>query len=277
MRIACLCPTYKRPECLPNAAMCYINQFIHRHFLKVETHLFILDDANQYTSELIQRPSDPGFCTITIKSQNDRLPSLPEKYQALVDLANNWDADAYVIWEDDDVFLPWHLSNIHHALESGVQFYRHPKVWSTYGQHKRGMIMENAAGRFHSSWAFTRELYEKVGGYMGLIDSPNSVTPTKQLNFDQRMGAALAAVDHLGIGDKAYCPSYVYRWGNSTYHGSAHGDSGYATLWAHLGREPAPFQGRLKPNFDSETEILWRLGLSHHASHLQTYPDWDVR
>lgn len=279
MRIACLCPTYKRPECLPNAAACYVNQYIH-HFGKfpnVETRMFILDDANQYASEMLHRPYDPGISTIAIVSQEQRYPSLPEKYQALVELANNWDADVYVIWEDDDVFLPWHLTNIHLAINEGAHYYRHPLVFSNYMQNRRGMITEGAAGRFHSSWAFTRDLYERVGGYMGLLDAPDEKVPTKRLNFDQRIGRQLELGDpHSIIGPKFY-PSYCYRWGNSTYHGSAQGDAGYASLWEELGNRPAPFQGRLEPEFDAETELLWRIGLEHWNRHLVSYPAMEVR
>lgn len=280
MKLGILTPTYKRPECLPNAAACFVNQDIHKTGYQangVECRMFVLDDANQYTTQAFHRPSPHGCCFIDVLSHSSRYPSLPEKYQALVDLANMWGADAYVIWEDDDVFLPWHLSNIVRAFENGVRYYRTPEVYSNYNEQKQGMHFEGAAGRFHSSWAFTRDVYEEIGGYAGLLDAPSDQAPTKHLNFDQRIGARLRVADPNPPIDETYFPAYVYRWGNSTYHGSAFGDWGYADLWAELGRRPAPFIGKLDPQFDTETEVLWRIGLKAYRLFLEAHPEMKVQ
>lgn len=274
MKIACLTPTYKRPECLPNAAACFVNQDIHlRNCNEVEARMFVLDDANQYATGVVHRPCYNGSAFIDVLSHNSRHPSLPDKFQALVDLANEWGADAYVVWEDDDVFLPWHLSNIYRGFNSGARFYRTPEVWSNYNEQKQGMHFEGASGRFHSSWAFTRAIYEETGGYGDLLDSPSDAKLTRHLNFDQRLGARLRTADPKPPIDDSYFPAYVYRWGNSTYHGSAFGDNGYADLWESLGRRPAPFVGQLDPQFDSETEVLWRIGLRAYKLFLDSHPE----
>lgn len=262
IRIACLCPTYKRPECLPNAVQCFIQQWAHSQ-PEFDCRLFVLDDAGQYFSQLVNRPVNPGIAMTVLKSHTYRYPSLPLKYEALVELANEWDADGYVIWEDDDIFLPWHLSNIGKAFADGIRYYRHPDVFSTYLENKQGLHLEEAAGRFHSSWAFTREVYEQVGGYSALLDEVTDTSPTKKLNFDQRLGALLRMADPPMREDYYYrlCPSYVYRWGNPTYHGSAFGESGYADLWERLGKQEASYIGELVPEFDTETEVVWRKAL----------------
>jgi hypothetical protein len=122
------------------------------------------------------------------------------------------------------------------------------------------MHMEPAGGRFHSSWAFTRDLYEKIGGYAEYTG----------LDFDQRIGFKLAEADPRPPIDETYCPAYVYRWGNTTYHGSAQGMEGYATLWDALGKQPAPFMGKVVPAFDEETKLLSRIGATVFAQFLMS-------
>jgi len=236
-RIACLCPTYKRPECLANVAECFSRQTYPEDLRR----LFILDDANQHRS-------NPDFPSIQVTNTPSRLKSLPEKFNSLATLSQDWEPDVFAIWEDDDVFLPWHLDSISNAVDRGGEYLISEEVWSTYQEPKGGMHLEGAAGRFHSSWAFTSDLFNRVGGY----------PDTSRLDFDQQMGFRLrqvGTVEHYSDND--VLPSYVYRWGNPTYHGSQAGEEGFQSLWDSLAGLPSPLVGPLQPRFDSETTLIY--------------------
>lgn len=248
MKIACLCPTYKRPQFLANAAACFYGQDLPGG---VEARLFILDDAGQFVHEYVHTQFGNLHASLYLVSQADRIPfdeGLPGKYRRLVGMARHWEADVYVVWEDDDIFLPWHLSNVVEAVSRGIHYMRLPTVYSTYGCVKGQAKRENAAGRFHSSWAFTREIYDYVDGY----------PITNRLDFDQQLNRKLERADPLDETRRKILadltPGYVYRWGNNVYHGSQAGEMGFADLWQSLEHLPAPFIGQLVPQYDLQTQ-----------------------
>jgi len=242
-RLACLCPTYKRPNCLANAAACYVQQTYPAHL----SRLFVLDDASQHADSPV---SDDGIRCIV---QSSRYTTLPAKFAALIDIATaEWNPDAFVIWEDDDVFLPWHLQSISDAIMSGGEYLTSRTVHSTYEQPMGGTVLEGADGRFHSSWAFTVDLLKRIGGY------PN----TARLDFDQQLGSALkaeAGTAHHYSYPRGPQPSYVYRWGNGIYHGSQRGEEGFQSLWDELSQLPAPYVGALVPKMDRETTLIHKV------------------
>ena len=87
MFITALCPTYRRPKLLANA----IAQFQAQDHPDKE--MIILDDAQQ-----ILEQSGENW---RLYSAAARYPSLPEKYAAMIALADPR-TEAFVIWEDDD-------------------------------------------------------------------------------------------------------------------------------------------------------------------------------
>ncbi|MGH8498132.1 MAG: glycosyltransferase, partial [Methylococcales bacterium] len=240
--IACLCPTYKRPEYLRNSIACFVSQ---THPNKV---LVILDDAGQHAAR--EFPAEDW----RLVSQPDRCPNLPAKFNALAAMAPR--ADILVVWEDDDIYLPHHLAAIAEAAAStGEAAYFAPNRVLTTTNHLRSGTRENAAsGGFHASWAYTRRLWELLGGY----DYGN------RLDFDQHMGrrcrdaVGVAHYDETDIG-RRFGPSYVYRWGNGVYHGSQAGTEGYANLWRRLGELPFERIERTGPRMDAATSIIYAL------------------
>ena len=244
-KIACLCPTYKRPKCLANAVACFDAQ----NYSKNLCRLFILDDANQHSTKYIDTNSN-----IRVSSTARRYSSLPDKFNMLVEISarngGNWKPDIFVVWEDDDVFLPQHLSLISEAATRGGDYFESETVWSNYQEPMGQIHLEGAAGRFHSSWAFTSELYERVGGY------PN----TNRLDFDQQLGAKFRdnGKRELYSWNGGPEPTYVYRWGNGIYHGSQQGEDGFAGLWDKIEKYPAPRIGELVPRFDPETALIYK-------------------
>jgi hypothetical protein len=137
MKIAALMPTYGRPQLVANALACFLAQ----DYSMEKRRLLILDDAGQIAPQ--------SGADWQVWSTAKKLPSLPAKYKFLVDRANEWGADAYCIWDDDDIYLPWHLSS--HVRALATAGWSHPKkVWSLY---TGSLELESGIGRFHGALA----------------------------------------------------------------------------------------------------------------------------
>jgi hypothetical protein len=97
MKISCLMPTYGRPTLVQNAIACFEAQ----DYPADRRRLLILDDAGQ-----IAPHHSEGW---SVWSMPLRMETLTAKYAKLGELDEGW-AYVYVIWDDDDIYLPWHLS-----------------------------------------------------------------------------------------------------------------------------------------------------------------------
>ena len=191
--VSCLCPTYRRPKLLENSIACFLAQ----DYPADRRELIVLDDAGE-----LQNQTGDGWQIISFPR---RFRSLPEKFNALAGLAQG---EILVVWEDDDIYLPHHISS-HVAAMDGHLWSKPSKVLSDY----TGQIQEeDATGRFHASLAFTRHAFEKVGGW----------PLTLRGDFDQQLLARLTAVGPPA--DPCYVaePAYVFRWSSTgAYHGQA--------------------------------------------------------
>lgn len=241
-RVACLCPTYGRPRLVQNALACFLAQ----DYPADRRQLLILDDAGQIANQ-----SGDNWI---VESTGKRYPSLPAKYVRLVEMAAG--ADVLVVWDDDDVYLPEHISNNVAAMERSGLGWAHPReVWSDYtGQLAR----ESAAGRFHGSVVVTRELHDQIGGWV----------QTPRADFDQQFIARLHRASpsaQFSTGD----PTYIFRWA-STGHSHCQGlmSSPANTDW--YDRVPVHDQRRVEtlvPQFDTATiRYFSELGFSPEST-----------
>ena len=226
--VSCLCPTYLRPRLLQNSLACYLAQ----DYPADRRELLILDDAGQLTPQ-----RGDGWEVISVAR---RFRSLPEKFNALAGLARG---EVLVVWEDDDIYLPWHLTAHVAALSSGG-FSKPSRVLSLY----TGTLQEEAgAGRFHASIAFTREAYETAGGW----------PLTKRGDFDQQLLTRLSQAATTVDPCHTHPPSYVFRWGSThAYHGQGLMQTASDTQWydrVPLNHPAAPARPPLSPSFDDET------------------------
>ncbi len=256
IRLACVCPTYGRPRAMiENAVACFTSQDYPSSLRK----LIILDDAGliapQTDAGLVNPRHQLAACTEAdvswaVLSTDKRWPSLPAKFNALMGLVSGW-ADAVVVWEDDDVYLPWHLTAHARALEGSP--WSHPsEVWSTYA----GLGKEPAAGRFHASLAIRAKTLWSIGGWLGVMPPGDE----KRGDFDQRLIQRLHGISPPGDPNLHRGPSYVYRWGDS---GGSHGsatmrspsDSSWYDSFEVQNRERL---GRLTPAFDPVTQEIRR-------------------
>ncbi len=161
--VSCLCPTYLRPKLLENSIACFLSQ----DYPAERRELVILDDAGQLAPQ-----SGDAWEVISVAR---RFRSLPEKFNALAGLARG---DVLVVWEDDDIYLPWHITAHVEALAHGG-FSKPSRVVSLYTGTPQE---EDATGRFHASIAFTREAFDAAGGWPLM----------KRGDFDQQFLARLS-------------------------------------------------------------------------------------
>jgi len=235
MNVVCLCPTYSaRPAVLVgNSIACF----------EAQTHsnatLIVYDDTGHF------RPTSGKRWRL--ESEAKRQPTLSEKYNRMVEMAG--DVDAFIVWEDDDIYLPWHVEACVEALKQGP--WVHPeRVLSLYPGEP---IEEPAAGRFHASLAFRRGALAEIGGWPA----------TARGDFDQQL------IRNLGnrFGPPAdpckhFPPSYVFRWAST---GCPHGQSFMRSAadeeWYERAAEQEPASGprEVVPAMDRETsEIVTR-------------------
>jgi glycosyltransferase involved in cell wall biosynthesis len=166
-----------------------IECFLRQDYPVDRRELIILDDAGQYPNQ-----SGAGWELISVPR---RFRTLAEKSNALAALASR-DADIYVVWDDDDIYLPWHISSSVAALQNSA--WSLPSRILTWND---GVLKkQRTRGLFHSAWAFSRDAFLSVGGY-----SP-------QEGADQDFGRKLR---RAGITPSNPCeshaqPSVIYRW-----------------------------------------------------------------
>jgi hypothetical protein len=203
MRILCLCPTYGRPRLAANALACFTAQDYPAHLCK----LLIFDDLGA-----LPPAYGPNWRVMSI---NRRARSLPEKYNTML-LAEGWlyNWDAVAVWDDDDIYLPWHLTAAAAALAGRAASCKPSTILSLYrpaGATGAGPWPEPGAGRFHCSCVFSAARLRQLTGWI----------QTRRADFDQQMIHATApAADTLPYSPGG--PSFVYRWGSTgTQHCSA--------------------------------------------------------
>jgi len=246
--ISVIMPVYRRARLACNAAACFLGQALPRD---CSAELIVIDDGGTFSH--IEAETRDATRRIELRSFDRRFPSLAAKYNAAVEsLETRGEARLAVLFDDDDVYLPWHLSAhvtaLAEDLAQGRPAWSKPaRVWSDYsGTWKQ----EDAAGRFHGSIAFS-------------LPCPVRWDTQAGPDFDQRFMTALRNEfgrprDPLSVNP---VPGYGFRWHTHTWHVQhfdRYGESWYDELGAVVPpMEPAP----LVPEFDSQTiRVLKDLG-----------------
>ena len=242
-RIAGLCPTAWRPKLVANALACWQAQD-----WRGPRRLFILDDSGQGNE---QSGEDWEIHVVPGPAE-----SLAAKYDWLWDHALEWGATIVAVWEDDDAYLPWHLSAAVESLYRGKAWWAHPRyVLSTYsGRLER----EPSGGRFHAALVATVEALRAIGGW----------PRTRRADFDQQLlGRLRAAFGPAADPTERHQPSYVFRWADTgsphaqakmsgpedeTWYGRAW-QAAYEACQVPLG----PAGWALRPEFDEVTRRIY--------------------
>lgn len=235
MKVACLCPTYQARQVVlvGNSIACFEAQTCLND-RGSDFRLVVYDDTDFFQSTC--------GTNWDLLSESNRHPTLSAKYNHMAAVLAP-DVDAYIVWEDDDIYLPWHVESCVAALERGP--WVHPsKVLSLYTGKARE---EGAAGRFHASLAFHREALEAVGGW----------PDTARADFDQQLIRNLRS----RFGPPAdplddFPPSYVFRWASTgCRHGQTfmRGSSDEGWFARAAGQPPAGTDRQVVVEMDAET------------------------
>jgi hypothetical protein len=229
----CLMPTYgRKPELLNNSIACFAAQsYPHKN-------LMIYDDLGTLERTWCALPN------VYVYSTRERAPSLGEKYNIMLRLANEHYAsyDAVAVWDDDDCYLPDYLAT--HART--LQDHRWSKPSRIISAFHQPPMEEPGTGRFHGSIAISRELVEEVPW----ID-------TVRATFDQEYLQALSSVVAPGDACEHGSPQYVYRWQTS---GSSHcsGLMGDTDWYAKYKPQSVENIVSLLPRMDQDTHDIYQ-------------------
>ena len=139
--ISCLCCTYNRPVLLEESIKCFIDQDYDNK------ELIILNDQEGVTLNISR-----DFDNIKIYNHSERFESLGAKRNYIKTLGNG---DYYCIWDDDDLYTPYRLS------ESVDLMQRNPQVdiikpkdsFITFD----GIKYKLATNKFHSQACIRKE------------------------------------------------------------------------------------------------------------------------
>jgi hypothetical protein len=192
--VTCLCPTYGRVERLRDAVACFLRQDYAG-----EARLLILNDAPV--------PLAAASPRIAIHNSPRRYPTLGHKRQTLLEMAST---PLVAHWDNDDVYLPWHLTSVVSALlaHPRARCARPEAAWLGWGPPGAWELRGVRRNNFEGQMVFDRARALELGGYPP-IDS----------------GQALALLDAFRRagelhtwGPPPHELSYIYRWADGLRH-----------------------------------------------------------
>jgi len=230
--IVALCPTFRRPRLTCNSVACFLEQTYPG-----ATGMLVLEDGGALN------PVDMG--NIKVLTSDTRYPDLGSKYNAMAKKAIElFDPTYFAVWEDDDVYLPYHLSvSIKAMLEERKEWAYPSRVYSLLG----GPLGITDYGVYHASIVLSRKAWEKVHwDESGQAKFDRIFMDGLRSNF----GPPADPIQHFPR------PSYVFRFQSTgAYHGQAfmrslEDKTWYATVGV-LAQKEAPID--LVPKFDEET------------------------
>jgi len=235
--VTCLCPTYGRFSRLRQAVACFLLQDYPNK------SLLILNDAEhqiQLTSRmglgreqhLLDASYPPKAAPWEIKLLNapSRFHNLGGKRQTLLEFG---ETPLVAHWDDDDIYLPWHLTHCVRAMTSfiatnqrrGRAYVKHPRpteakmvkprgAWWAVGPDDGFQVRGPCHNVFEGQILFQRETALEFGGYSPRVSGQARVLMRafQKRRFFYRF-------------DPWPFISYVYRWGDGLHHISGGGDN----------------------------------------------------
>lgn len=246
MRIAALMPTYRRPRLVANALACFLAQ------THDDKRLLIADDSGELAPqqgedwEVVQLP---------------RQPSLPAKYNLMARIAlEKWNPDAFAVFEDDDVYFAYYITNHAAALTLSPYGWSHCSwAWTDgSGGGPSGALRPEPTGhaRLHGGLAISRALFNRIGGW------PN----TRRMDFDLQMLARLRSISPPNDPCQFGPSQYYFRWASTAHpHSQAYCTGPSDEDWLTKAQAAIDFQQgtsicpiTIAPQMDAETQSLYR-------------------
>jgi hypothetical protein len=246
LKIDCLMGAYGRPALVSEALACFLGQsaLSHATMLIYNHHPIAL------------RPDHPK---VRVVNEPPPRGSLRFIRQRMLDFADPR-ADFIHWWDDDDLYLPWHLEDCLRCIGDNVAW-RPASSWMsvanvTYSRHKN---------TFEGSWIFRAD-------YLKSASLASHPTYTDHPVFLQTQDAGLLAATECG--DRT---SYIYRWGIGTAHVSEYGGScpekkqqENLQLWRRASENPA-HNGVLAP---ADLTLRWQQYLAG-TKDIVSPEDWE--
>lgn len=198
--VSCLMPTYGRPPerlwLLEESVECFRRQT----YPEDRRELIILNDAAGKGQLLTC--DVPG---VRVVNRAGRYRYLGDKINALALRARG---DLLMLWEDDDISLPWRIESSV-ALLGDAPYLNVKRSWFMSGDD---LTWEHNHGVCHNCSIFTRQAWAMVGGYEPRHD------------YDAPMDAVLARLPGAKVSPLPRPEDwwYLYRWGVSDFHVSAY-------------------------------------------------------
>lgn len=247
MKIDCLMGTYGRYSLVCESIACFLQQSA-----LAQASLLIY---NQHRVPLqIEHPR--------IRVVNEAPPAGSLRYirQRMLELSDP-SADLIHWWDDDDLYLPWHLEDCLTHIGANVAWKPATNWFST-----ENTTFSRARNSFEGSWVFS-------AGYLRASSIETHPEYTDHPVFRQTTDAGLLATTEL-----AGRTSYIYRWAIGTEHVSGYGASGregmqrgHIALWRSRSTDVRA-DGRLIP---SDMTARWQQYLDG-TKHQVTPQEWEL-
>jgi hypothetical protein len=192
MKIDCLMGTYGRYALASEALACFLQQTVTS-----EATLLIYN----------QHPVPLRFDHPRVRVVNETPPTGSLRYirRRMLELADR-SADLIHCWDDDDLYLPWHLEDCLRHIGTNVAW----KPRSCWLSHAN-VTFSRAVNFFEGSWVFRAD-------YIAAAPLDTHPTYTDHPVYKQTIERRLLATTELSGRT-----SYIYRWGTGTEHVSAYG------------------------------------------------------
>lgn len=257
--VTALCPTFRHPSLLA----CSLALWLAQDYPADRRELVILDDGGTFDSQQ-GHSLDSDFIahiTWTLHSRKTRASSLPAKYNELLMYARP-ETEIFLVWEDDDTYLPGYVSahadalKVEHVRDAEPEFSKPEWVRSDYAwkvEDGRPMPQrEKGNGRFHSSMAFTADLIRRVGGW----------PVTDRADFDQQFISRLRENAAEIVDPWPNGPiQYVYGWNTGSAHCQSTMRSPDDSTWYARGAaayKEVPHVGKLVAKLDDRAKRILR-------------------
>lgn len=178
--VSCLCSTYGRYNVLQEAISCFLEQdYENKELIVLNNHPVPLEaDLPQVT--IVNKPGHP---------------TLGDCRNALLEMANG---ELVRTWDDDDLYLPWAISQGVKGLFSNDvwQSFKPEKSWDCRGNNE----LRLGSNVYEASWTTYRDAIVKIGGY-------------KSSGGDEHNPLSFKLIH----GSKKVRPSYIYRWASGLH------------------------------------------------------------
>jgi hypothetical protein len=247
MKIDCLMGTYGRNRLASEALACFLQQ-----------------SAMEQATLLIynQHPVPLKFDHPRIRIINEAPPAGSLRFirRRMLDLADP-SADLIHFWDDDDLYLPWHLEDCLRHIGENVAW-RPESCWMSEGD----VAFSRHLNRFEGSWIFRAD-------YLQGAPLHTHPTYTDHPVYLQTEEAQLVATTEF-----AGATSYIYRWANGSEHVSAFGGQFSEAMqrrnievWRSRSNDVPP-DGLLLP---ADLTLRWRAYLEG-IKHCVSAEEWEL-